>query len=138
MEFSNDKAAQSSDYLTPKQTTEESRKKVINIEFDFSSMAQGVELVNNFIAGMPGETKTLHVTLSPEELIQWDAHGEKVRETFRHSLRKLGQEAAEARRLFVLFESEDETILSVGKFDNAGKWQFIDLEGNMRIPGMGK
>ena len=104
----------------------------IKIEYDFSGRR---EELKRFLADIPWEMEMVHVTLSQEELIEWDARDEQVRETFRHSQSELGRNAAEARHLFVVVESDDETILSLCKFDKNGYWQFIDLEGQMRIPG---
>ncbi len=121
----------------------------IKVEFDFSDHAKSriivtsdfselLESYDNFMADVLGKTEGVYVTLSQEELSQWDARDEKVREAFRHSQRELGRKAAEAKRLFAIVESEDETILSVCKFDNAGKWQFMDFDGPLRMPREGK
>jgi hypothetical protein len=108
---------------------------LIKMETDFSGLVEGLERFQDFAADIPWEMEIVHVTLSQEELIEWDARDEQVREMFRHSQRELGRNAAEARHLFVVVESDDETILSLCKFDKNGYWQFIDLEGQMRIPG---
>jgi uncharacterized Zn finger protein (UPF0148 family) len=110
-------------------------KSRINIKSDFSDL---LGRYDNFMADISEKTEAVHVILSQEELTQWDARDEKAREAFRDSQRELGRKAAEARHLFVVVESEDETLLSVCKFNKVGKWQFMDLEGPMRIPGDSK
>lgn len=110
-------------------------RSVIEMETDVSGIIETLEKVKNFTADIPENTETVSVVLSQDELSQWDASDEKARETFRQSQRELGRKSAEANHLPGMVESEDGTILSVCKFDKAGKWQFIDLEGFARIPG---
>jgi len=98
----------------------------IKIEYDFSGRR---EELKRFLADIPWEMEMVHVILSEEELVEWDARDERVRETSRHSQRELDRREAEARRhLVALVESEDGTILSICKSDKAGTWQFVDLE----------
>jgi len=108
----------------------------IKIKSDFSGLKEAMKRVEYFLADLPEETEVVRGELSQEQLIEWDARDEKARESFRHSYRELCRKMAEAKHLPARVVSEDGSMLSICKFDKAGTWQFIDLEGFARIPDL--